>query len=177
MIKRKLLFLPLICVIAISLLLLAGLQQDPSKISSALINKPVPEFRLANLYDEQQSLTNQNLPQQWFLINVWGSWCTACFLEHPFLVYLAQQHIAIVGINYRDKRQNALDMLSKKGNPYVLNLYDYKGILALNLGVDGAPETYLVDKFGIIRHRHSGILDEQYWQQDFLPIIQKLEAK
>lgn len=171
--NRKLLFLPLILVIAICGLLLAGLQQDPRKISSALIDKAVPEFYLADLIEPQQQLTHQHLPQQWYILNVWASWCTACKIEHPFLTHLSQQNIAIVGLNYRDKRQNALEMLAKMGNPFTLNLFDPQGLFALNLGVDGAPETYLVDQYGIIRYRHSGLLDQQSWQQHFVPIIAK----
>lgn len=175
--SRKWLFLPLIIVIAIGILLFAGLQQDPRKLSSALINKPIPEFYLADLVNPQQQWHNQDLPKQWYLLNVWGSWCTACRLEHPLLMRLAQQHIAIVGLNYRDKRQNALDLLAKMGNPFGMNLFDPQGTLALELGVDGAPETYLIDQYGIIRYRHSGLLEESHWQQDILPIIQQLEQQ
>lgn len=173
--KRIWLFLPLCLTIAISILLFTGLRHDPSKLSTPLINQPVPEFSLSDLVNPQEIRQNQDFPKSWYLLNVWGSWCSACRLELPFLMQLAKQQVRIVGLNYRDKRQPALDMLAKMGNPFILNLFDPQGVFALELGVDGAPETYLIDQNGIIRYRHSGLLEENHWQQAILPIIQQLE--
>ena len=172
--KKLLVFLPLILVLSVCLLLLAGLQQDPKKIASALIGKPVPEFHLPNLFEQNKIMNNNDLPKQWHLLNVWGSWCTYCRLEHPFLMTLKAQGVPIVGINYRDKAQSAVEMLEKMGDPFVFSLDDSQGKLSLNLGVDGAPETYLVDKNGVIRYRYSGELDQEGWEDELLPEIKRL---
>lgn len=174
--KKRIVFLPLILILAVCLLLFVGLQQDPKKIASALIGKPVPEFRQANLLAPQQLLNNTDLPKQPFLLNVWGSWCYYCKAEHPLLMELAAQEIPIVGLNYRDNAQSATEFLHRAGNPFTLVIEDGKGTLAMQLGVDGAPETYLVDRHGVIRYRHSGALDKNEWQNLLLPEFNKLKA-
>ncbi len=174
--KRVLLFLPILVILAVCLLLFIGLQQDPKKIASALIDKPVPEFYQADLLQAERVLTHKDLPKRVFLLNVWGSWCGYCKQEHSFLMELAKS-IDIVGLNYRDKPQNGLAMLTQMGNPFILTINDSKGELALNLGVDGAPETYLIDQHGIVRYRYSGSLNPQVWRQWFVPELNKLEAK
>lgn len=175
--RKLIVFLPLMGILAVCALLLLGLQQDPKKIASALIGKPIPEFSQANLMVPQQMLNNRDLPNTFFLLNVWGSWCVYCKQEHPFLMKLAEKGISIVGLNYRDKAQSAVDMLKKMGNPYYLVINDSQGTLAMKLGVDGAPETYLIDPQGIIRYRYSGELNEKTWQQEFEPEIQKWQLK
>ena len=107
------------------------------------------------------------------MINIWGSWCGYCQQEHPLLLELAKE-IPIVGVDYRDKPQNGITMLQHMGNPYTLVIDDSRGELALKLGVDGAPETYLVDANGIIRYRHSGLLDREIWQKTFVPQLNQL---
>ncbi|WP_373100932.1 MULTISPECIES: DsbE family thiol:disulfide interchange protein [Pasteurellaceae] len=174
MYKKILLSVPLLLILALCGLLLSGLQQDPKKIASALIGKPIPEFYQPDLFESANTLNNRNLPAGIFVLNVWGSWCVYCQQEHPFLMGLAQQGVKIVGLNYRDNRQSALDMLAKRGNPFLLVIDDSKGVLALKLGVDGAPETYLLDAHGIIRYRYAGVLNEQVWQQEFMPLITAL---
>ncbi len=174
--KRLLLFSPLFVILAVCLLLFIGLQQDPKKIVSALIGKPIPEFYQTNLLKTEQVLTNKDLPHSTFLLNVWGSWCSYCKQEHPFLMELAKS-IKIVGLNYRDRAPHAVAMLTQMGNPFILTINDSKGELALSLGVDGAPETYLIDQYGIVRYRYSGPLNPQVWQQWFVPELNKLEAK
>ncbi|WP_424404660.1 DsbE family thiol:disulfide interchange protein [Pasteurella sp. PK-2025] len=176
--KRKncLVFLPLLVMLAVCALLLIGLQQDPKKMASALIGQPVPKFAQPDLLQTDRVLTPQHLPKGVFLLNVWGSWCVYCQKEHPFLLQLSQS-IPIVGLNYRDKPENALAMLAKLGNPYQLVIYDGKGELAHHLGVDGAPETYLVDKQGRIQYRYVGPLNSEVWQKVLLPEIQKWEGE
>ncbi|MGC6376374.1 DsbE family thiol:disulfide interchange protein [Bisgaard Taxon 45] len=169
-------FLPLFLLLALCILLLIGLQQDPKKIASALIGKPVPTFSQPDLLQAEVRLTNQDLPKQVFLLNVWGSWCAYCQKEHPFLLQLSKS-IPIVGLNYRDKPHNALAMLTQMGNPFQLVIQDGKGKLALELGVDGAPETYLVDQLGVIRYRYVGPLSSDVWQKILLPEVQKWEAE
>lgn len=174
--KRKLLFLPLILLLGLCILLFRGLQQDPTQIVSALIDKPVPEFYLPALENKKQILSNHHLPKSLHLLNVWGSWCGYCRAEMPFIIELAKE-IPIVGLNYRDNTQSALAFLQKYGNPFILNLEDSKGQLAMDLGADGAPETYLVDENGIIRQHHAGSIDQAIWQQEFLPVIKKLKGQ
>lgn len=171
--NRKLLFLPLILILGLCILLFAGLQKDPKKLAAALIGKPIAEFRLPTVQDSNHIVNNNHLPKEIHLLNVWGSWCGYCKEEMPFLAELSK-NIKIVGLDYRDKPQSALDFLQKFGNPYWLNLDDGKGSLALNLGVNGAPETYLIDRNGIIRYRYSGPINRQIWQNEFLPVIERL---
>ncbi|MFZ7307376.1 DsbE family thiol:disulfide interchange protein [Avibacterium avium] len=172
--RKIMVFLPLFLIIGVCGLLLLGLHNDPKKIASALIGKPVPEFYQSDLLEPEINVSNASLPKETYLINVWGSWCAYCKQEHAFLMRLQQQGVPIVGLNYRDKRQNALLMLHEMGNPFHQVIDDSKGLFAMKLGVDGAPETYLVDANGIIRYRYSGPLDQQIWQQEFLPLWQKL---
>ena len=171
--RKVIFFLPLALLLGVCVLLLAGLNQDPKKIASALIDKPVPEFYQANLLDNRQTLSPKDFPKRPFLINIWGSWCGYCQQEHPLLLELAKE-IPIVGVDYRDKPQNGIAMLQHMGNPYILVIDDSRGELALKLGVDGAPETYLVDANGIIRYRHSGLLDREIWQKTFVPQLNQL---
>lgn len=175
--KKKLIFFtPLLVLLGVCLLLIAGLNQDPKKIASALIDKPVPEFYQANLLEPSQTLSPKDFPKKPFLLNVWGSWCGYCKEEHPLLMDIAKT-ILIVGIDYRDNPQNGREMLKRMGNPFILTIDDSHGELALKLGVDGAPETYLVDEHGVIRYRHSGQLTQETWLQVFEPKIQALMRK
>ena len=172
--KKLLVFSPLIIVLGVCVLLLVGLQQDPKKLASALIGKPVPEFYQTNLLIPGNILTNKDLPKEPHLINIWGSWCHYCKEEHPFLMELAGQGVKIIGLNYRDKAQSAVEFLHKSGNPFLLVVDDSQGKLAMQLGVDGAPETYLVDEHGVIRYRYSGAIDKTVWRRELLPELEKL---
>lgn len=173
--KKIILFLPLAVILTLCALLFVGLQQDPKKIASALIDKPVPEFFQADLQNPDQIVSNKNLPKTAHLINIWGSWCYYCKQEHALLLELAKQGVQIVGLNYRDKRQNALEYLQHWGNPFLFNIDDSRGKLAMRLGVDGAPETYVVDKYGVIRYRQSGALDRKIIENVLLPELEKLK--
>ena len=137
--KKLLVFSPLIIILGVCLLLLVGLQQDPKKLASALIGKPVPEFYQTNLLIPGKTLTNKDLPKEPHLINIWGSWCHYCKEEHPFLMELAGQGVKIIGLNYRDKAQSAVEFLHRSGNPFLLVVDDSQGKQAMQLGVDGAP--------------------------------------
>lgn len=171
--KKLLFFIPLFLLLSLCLLLMAGLNQDPKKIASALIDKPVPEFYQANLLAPSQTLSPKDFPKRPFLLNVWGSWCGYCKEEHPLLMEIAET-IPIIGIDYRDNPKNGIEMLKRMGNPFILTINDSHGELALKLGVDGAPETYLVDEHGVIRYRHSGLLERETWQTIFVPKIKEL---
>ena len=174
--KKLIFFAPLFLLLGVCVLLIAGLNQDPKKIASALIDKPVPEFYQTNLHEPSQIVSPKDFPKQPFLLNVWGSWCGYCKEEHPLLIEIAKT-LPIVGVDYRDNPQNGIEMLNRMGNPFVLTIDDSQGELGLKLGVDGAPETYLVDEHGVIRYRHSGLLDKETWQTVFLPKIEALKNK
>ena len=152
-----------------------GLSLDPHHVPLAQLDKPLPKFQLQVLGNQQTTLTQASLQGQVTLLNVWASWCAACIDEQTFLLQLAREGVVIYGLNYKDKSQEAKQWLSEWGNPYKLVGADVKGTVAIDLGVYGAPETFLVDKKGIIRYRHVGVLDASSWQKEFLPRINVLE--
>lgn len=164
-IRRLLLFLPLLVAIGLGLFLWKGLQLDPRELPSALIDKPFPEFKIASLQDPDRILSREDFAGRLLLVNVWGTWCPSCKIEHPELVKIAQQGVMIVGINYKDDRSAAKQWLQQLGNPYAFNIFDDQGRLGLDLGVYGAPETYVVDQEGVIRYRHAGPVDQKVWAQ------------
>lgn len=161
--KRLKLFLPLFIFLLLAILFWRGLSLDPSYMPSALIDKPLPEFVLPSLQNPEKNITDKDLLGRPVLLNVWATWCVACRIEHPYLVKLAEAGIPIYGINYKDDTNAAKQWLSDLHNPYVANIVDADGRLGIDLGVFGAPETYLVDKNGIIRYKHVGIVDEKVW--------------
>ncbi|AMO56316.1 hypothetical protein GZ77_05820 [Endozoicomonas montiporae] len=171
-------FIPLLVFAALAVLLYVGLQQDnKSVLPTALLNRPMPEFSLPSLLEPEQTLSLADMPDESFLLNVWGSWCPACKVEHPYLVELAGQGVPIVGVNYKDDRQDALQWLERLHDPYRFSLVDADGRFGIELGVYGAPETFLVDRKGIIRYRHVGVVNRQVWEQDLLPRIKTLEKE
>lgn len=152
-----------------------GLSLDPQHLPSAQLNRPVPRFQLPTIGDDSQpKFTQVSLRGQVSLLNVWASWCTACSDEQIFLLQLAREGQVIFGLNYKDNRQDAKQWLADWGNPYRLVGEDVDGKVAIDLGVYGAPETFLVDQAGIIRYRHPGVLTAKIWQQEFLPRIKQL---
>jgi cytochrome c biogenesis protein CcmG/thiol:disulfide interchange protein DsbE len=137
-----------------------------------MVGVPLPAFNLQGLYDESQFYSRDDLLDgDFMLINVWASWCAACKSEHGFLTRLQHQGIDIIGLNYRDERKPALSMLKDLGDPYQAIIYDIHGSLALDLGVIGAPETFLISPAGEIVHRFSGVLDKQIWDKQFVPLL------
>lgn len=165
-------FLPLLVFALLGLFLLKGIDLKPDDLPSPLIGKPVPDFLLPELATEK-SLTTDDLKGKVILLNVWATWCISCKMEHPYLLQLAQDGITIVGLNYKDDQDQALDWLKNLGNPYAFNILDIQGRLGLDLGVFGAPETYLIDKQGIIRHKHVGVIDDKVWET-LRPLYQSL---
>lgn len=174
--RRNVLFVPLILFLALAIALLWQLMRnaggdDPTTLESALIGKPVPTFRLESLeqpgkvYDRSVLIGGKPL-----LLNVWATWCPTCRAEHQFLNQLAAQGVSVVGMNYKDDRQKAVEWLNRLGNPYSLSLYDGNGMLGLDLGVYGAPETFLIDGHGVVRWRHAGALDERVWREQLEPL-------
>ncbi|MBT3811748.1 MAG: DsbE family thiol:disulfide interchange protein [Gammaproteobacteria bacterium] len=163
---RVLLFVPLLLFMILAGFLWKGLSIDPRELPSALIDKPFPEFSLASLQQPDRILTKQDFLGQPVIVNVWATWCPSCRQEHEQLLVIDQTgEIPIIGLNYKDERDLALQWLQQLGNPYQFNIFDEQGMLGLDLGVYGAPETYLLDAQGIVRHRYVGVLTAQDWQE------------
>jgi len=175
-VSRFKLFLPLFLFVVLALFLLRGLQLDPREMPSALIDQPLPEFRLA-LLGEERLIERSAVIGEVAFFNVWATWCISCRMEHPYLQILADQGVPIFGINYKDDTPAALSWLEELGDPYRLNIADVDGSLGLDLGVYGAPETYLVDATGVIRYRHVGVINERVWQGVLLPLYQALSRE
>lgn len=172
--KRVLMFLPVALVIVLGVILFAGIGKDPNRLESALIGKSVPAFSLEGLRQPEQQFGPELFRGQVSLLNVWGTWCPACRDEHDDLLWLAQEkQVRIIGLNYKDNREEALNWLSTLGDPYVINLYDPRGSLGFDLGVYGAPETYFIDAEGIVRYRHVGVVNEKVWNEKFLPLMEQ----
>ena len=172
--RRLLLLLPLLLFLLLGGFLLRGLQLDPQALPSALIDQPLPEFKLPRLGSDAP-VDRAEVVGDISLFNVWATWCASCRVEHPFLMQLAASGVPIYGINYKDVDADALTWLKQLGDPYRVNIVDAEGSLGLDLGVYGAPETYLVDSNGIIRYRHVGVVNQQVWDEILLPIVQELE--
>lgn len=165
---------PLLLFLVIAVFLLIGLFHDPRKLPSALLDKPIPEFKLSGLNSAQEVLTQDSFKGHISILNVWATWCFACRDDHQFLMELASTGFPIYGLDYKDSKRAAISWLDNYGNPYQGIGFDKEGRVAINLGVYGTPETFLIDKNGIIRYRHVGILNQKAWQENFLPIIEQL---
>jgi cytochrome c biogenesis protein CcmG/thiol:disulfide interchange protein DsbE len=156
-------------------LLYYGLRLDPRMIPSPLIGKPVPTFTLPTVDNPNRKVSNAEFRGQVYLINVWASWCTACREEHPVIVELVKHDpVTIIGLDYKDKRPDALSWLQDLGDPYKLSLFDGDGRLAIDLGVYGVPETFVIDKEGIIRYKQIGPITPEVWSQKIMPLIRQL---
>lgn len=169
-------YIPVSVFVVLAVVMWRGLYLDPKELPSMLIDKPLPAFALTTV--EGAAITQQDLPQQVFLLNVWGSYCLPCLIEHATLMRLAEAgEIPVVGVNYRDKQELALRWLDDNGNPFAFSILDEDGRFGIDLGVYGAPETYLVDAEGVIRFRHVSVLDEQVWAEKFVPAIAELRRE
>ncbi|MCG7532589.1 DsbE family thiol:disulfide interchange protein [Psychrobium sp. MM17-31] len=174
--KRVLLFLPLVLFLAMGFFLYRGLYLNPQEMPSALEGKPVPSFKLLTVKDQNRVVTNADLKGQVYLLNVWGTWCAGCKIEHPYLLDIAKSGLPIYGINFKDELNAAQQWLEDYEDPYQFTVYDSDGRLALDLGVYGAPETFVVDDKGIIRLRFAGILDPTAWNTKIKPLIESIKA-
>jgi len=149
-----------------------GLDRDPSKLPSPLIDKPAPEYELPRVRDPMSTTGSADYEGQLVLVNIWATWCVGCRQEHEFLVDLAaRQEIPVYGIDWRDQRDEALKWLERLGDPYVASAYDEDGRVGIDWGVYGAPETFLVSTSGSVLYKHIGPLDEAIWQREFVPRI------
>ena len=157
--------IPIILFLLLSFFLWRGLSLDPHHLPSAVVGKSLPDFILPQLQNSQNKLASIELRDRVVLLNVWASWCQACIDEQAFLLQLAREGVPIYGLNYKDQW----------GNPYRLTAQDIEGKVAIDLGVYGAPETFVIDKQGIIRYRHAGVMNQQIWSKEILPLMKQLE--
>ena len=160
--------LPLVVFASLIIVLFSFLSDKDDQLETALIDSSFPDFNLGSLSDESRVLTKQDIIKLPALINVWATWCIACRVEHPILMKLKEEsRLTIYGLNYKDNKLKALDLLERDGNPFEFSIYDFEGRLAIDLGVYGAPETFFIDKNGLIRERHVGVIDEKVWEEKF----------
>jgi cytochrome c biogenesis protein CcmG, thiol:disulfide interchange protein DsbE len=176
-------FWPLAAFFALALLLAAALVKmkngyDPHEIPSPLIGKPVPVFALTTLDDPGKTIGREQLLGHVWLLNVWASWCVSCRVEHPLLVEFAQQHpVEIYGLDYKDTRPEAMAWLGQFGNPYKAALFDGDGKVGIDFGVYGVPETFVIDKKGVIRYKQIGPFTEEALSNKLLPLLQQLQGE
>lgn len=170
--------IPLALFIVLAVFLALGLKGKPGEIPSPLLNKPAPAFSAPKLNAPTEKLSPTDLKGKVWLFNVWASWCISCRAEHPVMNQLAQQQVAIIiGLNYKDDPEAAKKWLETLGNPYNDSVMDTDGRIGIDWGVYGVPETFVMDKQGIVRYKHTGPVTEEDVQQIFLPLIAKLQAE
>jgi cytochrome c biogenesis protein CcmG/thiol:disulfide interchange protein DsbE len=169
--------LPLGVFIVLVGFLAVGLTLKPREVPSPLIGKPAPAFNLPLLQTPEQTLSAQDLRGKVWLLNVWASWCVACRQEHPLLVEMAKTGaVPIYGLNYKDQRADALQWLERFGNPYRQSLSDTAGLVGIDYGVYGVPETFVIDKAGVIRHKVIGPITAESLRDEILPLVKKLNG-
>ncbi|MDX9740364.1 MAG: DsbE family thiol:disulfide interchange protein [Gammaproteobacteria bacterium] len=170
-------WVPLLVFLLLLVFLAVGLTLKPSEVPSPLIGKAAPAFNLPQLHQPQQTISQSDLAGQVWLLNVWASWCVSCRYEHPLLVELARQNIVpIYGLNYKDRRDDAIEWLRNFGNPYVASLHDLDGRVGMDYGVYGVPETYVIDAEGVIRYKQIGPVTQEVLQGTILPLVRELQG-
>ena len=169
--------LPLIAFVILAAFLLVGLNLNPRKVPSPLIGKPAPVFNLQQLHEPENIFKSKdNLGKVW-LLNVWASWCASCRDEHPLLVQLAKANVVpIYGLNYKDKRNLAIQWLEQLGDPYTKSIMDPEGRVGIEYGVYGVPETYVIDKSGVIQYKQIGPVTGDVLEKTILPLVKELQG-
>jgi len=164
--------IPLVLVAVMIPVFVIGLNRDPSEIPSPLLMKPAPEFELPSLKDPGRNVGSADYKGRLALLNVWATWCVGCRQEHDYLLRLANEtDIPLYGLNWRDRREDAISWLQQLGDPYVASAYDEDGRVGIDWGVYGAPETFLINTDGIVLYKHISPLTEEVWQKEFQPRI------
>ncbi len=171
--------LPLGLFLVMAVFLGIGLKLDPHEIPSPLIDKLAPAFTLAQLHEPQKTFSPADMKGKVWLLNVWASWCASCRQEHIFFTEFARANplVNLVGLNYKDEREAGINWLARLGNPYLVSVSDTEGMAGLDWGVYGVPETFVVDKKGIVRHKQTGPVDLTILQTVIAPLIEKLNAE
>ena len=168
---------PLLVFVVLLIFLWVGLSLNPREVPSPLVGKPAPAFQLARLDDPARTVSEQDLRGQVWLLNVWASWCVACMEEHPVLVQFSRAGVVpIYGLNYKDQREAAQAWLAKNGNPYTTSIADLDGKVGIDYGVYGVPETFLIDKAGVIRYKRIGPVTPKVLNDQIMPLIKQLQA-
>ena len=168
--------IPLAIFAVLIVFLYIGLYRDPREVPSPLIGKPAPEFRLVKLHAPGETLGVADLKGSVWLLNVWASWCVSCRVEHPLLVQLAKAGIVpVYGLDYKDKPDDGIAWLAQHGNPYTASLVDRDGRVGIDYGVYGVPETFLIDKAGIVRYKQIGPLTPEALEEKILPLVRELQ--
>lgn len=168
--------IPLALFAVLAIFLAIGLTRDPSKLPSELIDRPLPTFEMETLSGEP--IASADLVGEVAMLNVFGSWCVACLVEHPLMMELtARGAVKIIGVNWRDTKDNADRWLARHGDPYETIVFDADSRLAIDLGVTGAPETFIIDRKGRIRYKHTGPITEDIWDETLRPLINTLNAE
>jgi cytochrome c biogenesis protein CcmG/thiol:disulfide interchange protein DsbE len=168
--------IPLAVFVVILAFLFVGLGLNPREVPSPLIGKPAPAFQLAQLHAPDRAFTHTDMLGQVWLLNVWASWCISCRDEHPLLVQLAKaKTVPLVGLNYKDKPDEAKAWLKQFGDPYQLSISDLQGRVGIDYGVYGVPETFVIDRAGVIRHKHIGPITPDALEKKILPLVKELQ--
>ena len=168
--------IPLLLFVVLVGFLAVGLNRDPHEVPSPLIGKQAPAFELPQLADPQKTFSPESMRGKVWILNVWASWCVACREEHPVLVELGKLQIApIIGLDYKDKRDDAMTMLARQGNPYALSAFDANGRVGIDYGVYGVPETYVIDQAGVIRFKHIGPITMELLNKKMIPLLSELK--
>jgi cytochrome c biogenesis protein CcmG/thiol:disulfide interchange protein DsbE len=176
-VKSWRLVLPLLVFVVLVVFLWRGLSRDPREVPSPLVGKPAPAFQLPQLMAPDKQLSVADMKGQVWLLNVWASWCGPCRDEHPHLVAFARtKQVPLVGLNYKDSRNDALGWLKEFGNPYDVSLSDLDGRVGIDFGVYGVPETFVIDKGGVIRFKHIGPLTPEVLRTKIAPLLKELNG-
>jgi cytochrome c biogenesis protein CcmG/thiol:disulfide interchange protein DsbE len=162
--------------IALVLLLALGLRLNPREVPSPLIGKPAPAFDLPLLHAPDKRFTQKDMLGEVWVLNVWASWCPPCLVEHPVVTQLSKS-VPVIGLNYKDTREDALPWLKRNGDPFKYSLFDANGRIAMDYGVYGVPESYVIDRNGVIRYKHIGPLTPEVVQKKVVPLVQELRTR
>jgi cytochrome c biogenesis protein CcmG/thiol:disulfide interchange protein DsbE len=163
--------------VALLALLAIGLRLDPREVPSPLIGKPAPGFELPLLLQPDKRFSEKDMLGKVWILNVWASWCPPCLVEHPVVTQISRSGMApVVGLNYKDARDDALPWLKRNGNPYQLIAFDENGRIGIDYGVYGVPETYVIDRKGVIRYKHIGPLTADVVQNKLQPLVKELSG-
>ena len=164
--------------VALLALLAIGLQLNPREVPSPLIGKPAPAFDLPLLMEPDKRFSQKEMLGKVWILNVWASWCPPCLVEHPIVTRIAQSRLVpVVGLNYKDQRDDALPWLKRNGDPYQLIVFDPNGRIGIDYGVYGVPETYVIDRQGVIRYKQIGPLNADVVQKKIEPLVRELNGK
>src|SRR6202165_512856 len=168
--------LPLLIFVVLVAFLWVGLGRDPREVPSPLLGKPAPPFKLSLLHEAGKTLSNDDLKGTVWMLNVWASWCVSCRVEHPLLVQLAKAKVVpVYGLDYKDKPDDGRAWLAQNGDPYTASMVDRDGRVGIDYGVYGVPETFVIDKAGIVRYKQIGPLTVEALKQKILPLVRELQ--